>query len=84
MQGAGSFEMLKSVSEGFALFLYFCILKAYEKGSCRNKGLFAKEMGCILTDIYYNKLESPIFYLGFILKIRLEITYGSWYSNDEE
>ncbi|HBE87058.1 MAG TPA: hypothetical protein DDW53_19445 [Lachnoclostridium sp.] len=69
MQGAGSFEMLKSVSEGFALFLYFCILKAYEKGSCRNKGLFAKEMGCILTDIYYNKLESPICFMAIGLPV---------------
>lgn len=64
--------MLDSVSEGFALFLYFCKHKAYFKGSCRNKGLFAKEMGCILTDLYYNKLESPIFFGSS--EIRLEIT----------
>ncbi len=46
-----------SVSESFALFLYFCKHEVYFRGSCRNKGLFAKEMGCILTDLYYNKLE---------------------------
>jgi len=69
MQGAGSFEMLKSVSEGFALFLYFDKLKAHEKGSCRNKGLFAKEIGCILTDIYYNKLDSPIYFMAVGLPV---------------
>jgi hypothetical protein len=63
-EGVQHFEMLDSVSEGFALFLYFCKHKAYFKGSCRNKGLFAKEIGCILTDLYYNKLDSPFFFFG--------------------
>ncbi len=54
-------KCLTAFHSACSLFAFPVYCEIYFSSSCRNKGLFAKEMGCILTDIYYNKLDSPIF-----------------------